>query len=215
SGQTIRCPTLFGQLEKAPDSGPSRQLITNSSRYGLTKDSYRAERLELTEARRRATSQEVTARDQLEARFDLSIRKHPPFRALYEHFQGNRLPSHAVLKDFLLDQAVNEGDLQECVDTFIVNAKFLGLLKPVAGVERLLPVEHIVEELPRSIISSPISAPVLLKEVPIGTPATIETKDWSRVCFYVTPIGEEESEQRRHSDLFLGYIVEPAVTALG
>ena len=38
AGQTrVRKLTLFDKIGKSPDSGPSRQLITNSSRYGLTK----------------------------------------------------------------------------------------------------------------------------------------------------------------------------------
>jgi hypothetical protein len=39
--------------------------------------------------------------------------------------------------------------------------------------------------------------------------------DWSTVCFYVTPIGAEESEERLHSDLFLGSLVEPALADFG
>jgi hypothetical protein len=35
--------------------------------------------------------------------------------------------------------------------------------------------------------------------------------DWSKVCFYVSPIGSEDSEQREHADLFLGSFVEPAL----
>ena len=31
-----------------------------------------------------------------------------------------------------------------------------------------------------------------------------------KVCFYIAPIGEEESEERKHSDLFLESIVAPA-----
>src|SRR5947208_2166486 len=37
AGQPIRRLRLFEQLGKSPDSGPSRQLITNSAKYGLTK----------------------------------------------------------------------------------------------------------------------------------------------------------------------------------
>src|SRR5438876_4690768 len=36
SGQKIRRLTLFDNLQKSPESGPRRQLITNSSKYGLT-----------------------------------------------------------------------------------------------------------------------------------------------------------------------------------
>jgi hypothetical protein len=54
SGQSVRRLTLFDHLGKAPDSGPSRMLITNSNKYGLTKGSYVAEQLELTADGRKA-----------------------------------------------------------------------------------------------------------------------------------------------------------------
>lgn len=36
SGQKVRRITLFDHLGKSPESGPSRSLITASSKYGLT-----------------------------------------------------------------------------------------------------------------------------------------------------------------------------------
>ena len=40
---------------------------------------------------------------------------------------------------------------------------------------------------------------------------TAEQGRFDAVCFYITPIGEDGSEYRKHSDLFLGSIVEPAI----
>jgi hypothetical protein len=34
-------------------------------------------------------------------------------------------------------------------------------------------------------------------------------------CFYITAIGDADSEERKHSDLFLGNIVEPALASFG
>src|SRR2546422_5246606 len=48
AGQRVRRLTLFEHLKKSPESGPSRQLISNSTKYGLTKGGYQAEHLELT-----------------------------------------------------------------------------------------------------------------------------------------------------------------------
>jgi hypothetical protein len=39
--------------------------------------------------------------------------------------------------------------------------------------------------------------------------------DFDTACFYITPIGEEGSEQRKHSDLFMGALVEPSLTEFG
>jgi hypothetical protein len=44
---------------------------------------------------------------------------------------------------------------------------------------------------------------------------TQEHAEFDTTCFYITPIGDEASEERRHSDLFLGNIVEPALQSFG
>lgn len=125
SGQPIRRLTLFNQLQKSPESGPSRQLITNSHRYGLTKGSYISEILELTQDGAIASSSEVPLPERLRTRFKLAMEEQPPFKSLYDKFKGNKLPSHAVLRDAVADLGIEGSLVQECVDTFILNAKFL------------------------------------------------------------------------------------------
>ena len=93
AGQKVRRLTLFDQMGKSPDSGPSRQLIVNSNKYGLTKGSYTAEHLELTSDGKTATSSEVAPDDKLKVRFKLAIEKIVPFNALYDALKGNRLPA--------------------------------------------------------------------------------------------------------------------------
>ncbi len=215
AGHKVRRLTLFDKLGKSPDSGPSRQLITNSSKYGLTKGSYKAEYIEPTPDGRTATSSEVAPHQQIRARFKLAIENVPPFKLLYDNFKGNKLPAQAVMRDFLVDKSYGAEEVAEAIDTFILNAKFLGLLKQVAGAERLLPIEHVVEEMPRSSSSQMPSTSASASAPPAGVPATTDTTDWDRICFYVTPIGAPGSEQRDHADLFLSHIVEPALLESG
>jgi hypothetical protein len=151
SGERIRRLTLFESLGKSPDSGHSRQLITNSSKYGLTRGGYTAEHLELTDKGRAASDPEATAEDRLRGRFDLAIAGVPPFKALYDNFRDKKLPSHAVLRDFLRESGLRDEETQECVDTFILNAKFLGLLRMFGGAERLVSIEHVSEETGRAV----------------------------------------------------------------
>jgi len=211
----IRRLTLFDTLKKSPDSGPSRQMVTNSARYGLTTGSYAAEHLELTAKGNLATNPEGDPKEKLKARFELAINGIPPFKALYEKFAGNKLPAKPVMHDVLRESGVPDADLAECADAFIVNAKYLGLLKTIAGAERLLKMDHALEEVPsgaKLVEFSSIPRPSVISGAP---PASAETSDWSKICFYITPIGEEGTDQRRHSDLFLNYVVEPAITELG
>ena len=209
----VRRLTLFEHLKKSPDSGPSRQLISNSFKYGITVGSYKADWLELTPTGRTATSDDVPDPERRRARFPLAVEGIPLFKSLYEHLKGMKLSAKAVLRDYLLEQGCKEDEADECIDTFIVNAKFLGLLRTIAGAERVIPVEQVIEESPALSSRSQGKAP--LAERLGGLPATAETADWASICFYITPIGDAETEQRRHSDLFLNHLVEPALAEFG
>ncbi len=206
----VRKLTLFEELGRSPESGPSRQLITNSSRYGLTTGGFQAEYIELTPDGNLATNPETPRRQQVGARFRLGIDRITPFKKLYEHYQGQKLPNQSVIRDFLRDEGNDESEVQECIDTFIVNAKFVGLLKTLAGAERVLQLEHVLDELPSGgdTRRGPISARAALTPPSAHLPTEA---DWDRICFYVTPIGGDDSDERKHSDLFLGSILEPAL----
>ena len=124
SGQKVRRLTLLKQINKSPNSGPTKQAITNSGKYKLTTGSYAAEWLALTAEGSVATVPGPLTKEKLRAQFALAVKGIEPFFKLYDENRGKKLPSHDVMKDLLRDSGVNEDLLQECVDTFIVNAKF-------------------------------------------------------------------------------------------
>jgi hypothetical protein len=92
SGQPVRRLTLFDHLGKAPDSGASRMLITNTNRYGLTSGSYTAEHLELTDDGLKAVDEGVSKREQARVRVKLAIEHVEPFKQLYERFTTPGFP---------------------------------------------------------------------------------------------------------------------------
>ena len=112
------------------------------------------------------------------------------------------------MADYLVD-TLEEDSRAECIDTFIINVKFLGLLRTIAGSERLIPIEQAIEEAPLtsptdSLLSSALSLVHNAEDAP--SPA----EDFNKICFYITPIGDENSEQRRHADFMMEYIIKPA-----
>jgi hypothetical protein len=218
AGQRVRRLTLFDNLQRSPDSGISRQLMTNSSRYGLTTGSKNTEYIELTSDGKTATNPEIDERQKLKARFKLAIENIPPFNDLYDHLNGNKVPAQAVLRDFLLEKGYSPDEVAECIDTFIVNAKFLGLLKPIAGSERLLSIEHVLDEVSKKNHLPFISEAQIKNDSSTLSDTLFPSEsddDWSTICFYITPIGSVGSEQRQHSDLFLSQIIEPALEEFG
>ncbi len=48
----------------------------------------------------------------------------------------------------------------------------------------------------------------------VSQPAETAAAEFDRVCFVITPIGEDESEQRRHANMVLKSIIEPVVAEL-
>jgi hypothetical protein len=216
SGKSVRRLSLFDHLGKAPESGPSRQLIVNANKYGLVKGSASAEQLELTPDGARSVDEEAPKREQAKSWIKLAVDDIEPFRKLYERFSGAKLPARAALIDAIKEFEVTEDLAEEAVDTFVVNLRYIGLLQTLSGAERIVSVDHLLDALPATSAaqrSAAISTPVGAKAT--GALVTAEHAEYSTTCFYITPIGEDGSEQRKHSDLFLGSIVEPALEHLG
>jgi len=216
SGEKVRRLTLLQQMDKSPNSSSTKMMITNSGKYGITKGSYVAEYLELTEKGRAAVDPEKAPRERRQASFDLAVDSVPPFKLLYDHYKDKRLPEREVMKDVLMDSEIDVPDPDECVDTFTVNVKDLDLLRTIGGAETLVSIGQVLEELPNDDTGSRHSTggvpSTIVKKVVAGTEAP---GDWQKICFYITPIGADDSQERRHSDLFMSSLVQPALEELG
>ena len=216
SGKKVRKITLFDHLGKSPDSGPSRTLISSSSKYGLTSGGYQAEYLELTELGGIASNPDSTPRVAAEAKFKLAIASNKFFSHLYETYKTMKVPTNKVLEDCVVELGIESHEAKQCVETFIVNAKYVGLIKTLSGAQRLISIEYLFEEIEKEGPLHTESAgcenkTVLLKQD--------DTKDdnvpYDKICFYITPIGEEGSEQRKHSDMLLECVVAPVLEEFG
>lgn len=218
---SIRRLTLLDQIGRSPSSGRTRQWITNSNKYGLTTGGYNAETLALTPLGRRAVDETDTLASRTRARFQAGIEGVEIFKRLYETNLGNRLPLQAVLLDQAKEFGVPDADLTECIETFTVNAKFVGVLRTLSGAERLVTVDALVDDfLPRTAEKGsergPINPPARTATAAPRVSSSASTEgDYDQICFYITPIGGEESDDRKHADLFMGSLVEPALKEFG
>lgn len=214
SGKAVRRLTLFDELGKSPDSGTTRQLITDANKYGLIKGNYSAEYLELTPDGHSASSDDAPAREKARARVKLALQSIAPFNALYNEYVGNKLPSKSVLIDALKNQDVSDDLLNRGVDNFIINCKFVGILVTLAGAERLITIDHLLDSIPATAQEPIGQKKVLTTTVGNATPDDNQNH-FDNICFYVTPIGIENSPQRAHADLFLSSLIEPALEEIG
>ena len=219
SGEKVSRLTLLKAMNISPTSSATQILITSSGKYGITKGSYVAEHLELTAEGKTPSDKEASPRARTQARFDLAIKSVKPFEVMYSIYRGKKLPSRDVLDDALREAKLEIADTNECIDTFIVNAKFVGLLQTIAGSETLVPIETLIEQTPADSAMDgvpPSVTPVPGHDSASSSSASKSTRpqtEWHKTCFYITPIGEDGSEHRRHSDLFLSSLIEPALTS--
>lgn len=214
SGQRVRKLTLFDHLQKSPDSGRSRALITASSKYGLTNGGYQAEYIELTSVGRTATDPDGNAKDAIIAKFQLAVQSNVYFNSLYEAFKNMKLPSNKVMEDTVIEAGLDEDEAKRCVETFVVNAKYLGLVQMLSGAERIISIEQLAEDFPDGAKDRASSAPSITKRQSDTKPQSAESNDpisYDNICFYITPIGDEGSEIRKHSDMMLECIIAPVL----
>lgn len=215
SGDKVRRLTLLQKMDKSPNSSGTKMMITNSGKYGITTGSYAAEYLELTELGRKVVDSSVGPRVQRQSAFSLAIDGVAPFKLLYEQYRGKRIPEREVMKDVLKDSSIDVPDPDECVDTFTVNVKDLDLLRTIGGAETLITIDQVVDELPNDPSAGKGSAKPPVVGALAATPEPISSKDWQKICFYITPIGSDDSQERKHADLFMSSLIQPALAELG
>lgn len=210
AGQNIRRLTLFDQIGKAPESGPSRTLITAASKYGFIKGNTQSEYIDLTEDGYIAFNPEENEKRKIMAKFRMIIQGNEFFNGLYEKYKNLKLPVKSVLIDSLGELGLDEVYREDGAELFIENARYIGLIKLLSGAERIVPIEQLIEETESNDTFS--EKEIISGEEEIQANGTSE---WDKVCFYIAPIGSDNSEERKHSDLFLENIVSPAIEGFG
>lgn len=211
-GQPVKRTTLLETMGLPETSLTTRNLITNSNKYGVTEGNHSAETLKLTTKGAIAVDTRAKAADRNRARFHIAVGDVEEFNALYEKCKGNALLAPRVLHDVLT--GVDEGDRQACVDVFTSNVKFLGMLVPRDGAEYLMTVEEWLGSKPAP---ASVAAPMAAAPSTDGTPAAADgtTVDYDKVCFIVSTIKDANTPERTHADAILNQYIEKSLVDTG
>ncbi len=211
---SVRRLTIFNSMGKSPESGASRTLIIAAGRYGLTSGGVQSEYLQLTPEGDVATSEDVSERERTRARIKLAVTTVDVFKLLYDQFSGQKLPSTPILEDQAVTFGVPDHLKKECVETWLVNLRFVGLLNVLSGAERILTVEHALEQFQNSPSSSS-GIRTGVRPADRSDLVVHSEAQFDRLCFFIGPIGEASSEYRQHSDLILEHLVRPVLEEQG
>lgn len=196
---TVSWDEIAAAIGKSPTYVATKYLIWGAQAYGLViRDS---ESYKLTETSRKIFTPESD-----------SERKESLIKAItiptilsrfYTDYNGKFLPDGEFFNNVLQTRYNIPKDRVEEAKTIIIeNAKYCGLL-----------IEHDTNKktirLDGAPVKTDISSSSQTEVEDNGTNATTEVLG-DNICFYITPIGEEGTEIRKHADMLLKHLVEPA-----
>ncbi len=141
AGQPMRRLDVFHVLDRSPDSGSSRNLVTASSGFGLSTGGYQAEILSLTDlGRRLAVEGDESAL--IDAVLCVDI-----FKRFFDTYKDKGIPSEVAARSFLADNGVPTDRTLACFNLTMDNGRESGLITQVSGAERILPRDHAIERM--------------------------------------------------------------------
>jgi len=128
----------------------------------------------------------------------------------YTDYNGHAVPSSVHFPNVLENRfSVPRDRIDETIKLILENARDVGVI--VNAPDSAEPIVKLLG----TPASGSASTGWTEGTAPVSAATETEQEDWDKVCFYITPIGEEGSEVRRHADMLLRHLVEPVVSAAG
>lgn len=101
--------------------------------------------------------------------------------------------------------------LEEAIKLIVENGKYANVLTQTSDQSYMVRIEGQPRPTEKQREGdSPHASDPITQDAPQST-----QYNWSLTCFFVTPLGEEGSEQRKHADLILKHVVNPVAEEFG
>lgn len=128
---------------------------------------------------------------------------------VYSDYNGYPLPPEEHFPNVLVERyEVPHNRAASAAKIILTNALLAGVAQsatpngpPVINVTGELVANVSESDLERRDPSNPVTSP--------------DGAEWSKICFYITPIGEEGSDIRKHADLLLNNLLMPVLKEFG
>jgi len=127
-----------------PAQQAARDLVSSSSKYGLTLGHFNSEELKLTADAATLLGSTNSPEERKRLEFELAIGRIKPFQQLYELLKGERLPRVGVIQGRLTD--VPQLQRPECAKIFVENVEYLGLVERQGTSAGLRRIEDVIAE---------------------------------------------------------------------
>ena len=140
--------TLMDKMQLAASSSKTQQLISSSTKYGLTSGGFKAPSMAITDDGRMALDPDHPSPATTQKQFELSIARFDPFQSTYNKLKEKRLPDEVVLADELMKAGTPQDDCATAAEIFSANLRYLGLVEEISGRDHVRSIEQIIQALP-------------------------------------------------------------------
>lgn len=132
----------------------------------------------------------------------------------YTDYNGSPFPAEEHLGNILESKyGVPRERIEEAKALIRENGIFAGILQQQLDGSMMVKLDPRSTGVPQPLtVAAEASLATITTEAPTAGGAVNE---FDRLCFVITPIGDEDSEQRRHANMVLKNIIEPVVAELG
>ena len=128
--------SIAESVGRSPESSGFRELITSSNKYGLTEGGYQAPSIKLTDLGQSIVAPKTDEEKRsglIQAVFNIEL-----YKRLFEHFDQHKIPPIVNFKNTLMREfSVDPEWAEDCATQFIKNGKFVGLIRNIAGEDRV------------------------------------------------------------------------------
>lgn len=207
-------PVAWPELAKAAGLGPAqgnKYYLWAAQAFGLI-DREDDQRFTLSETGRKALAPTRAGEDR-EALVKAVVTPVTLSR-FFTDYNGSPFPSDEHLGNILeVRYQVPRDRLEEAGALLKENGIFAGILQKQGDGGYLVSIDQ---------NGTPVHKHSAAAETRGGAPGALDEEgsalpsgDYSKMCFVVTPIGEEDSAERKHANMVLKSVIEPVTTELG
>jgi hypothetical protein len=124
----------------------------------------------------------------------------------YTTYNGHTVPAVTHLGNLLETRfGVPRDRTGEAIDIIMENARFASILEEQADGTQLIKLAGSFEA------ATPPVGDAGADDLVGARAHSADATGWDKICFYITPIGDEGSEDRKHADLMLKHLLVPVL----
>ncbi|MFI8979554.1 hypothetical protein [Ectopseudomonas khazarica] len=219
AGRSATWDEIAGAMNVGSKSPNTKYLIWSAQAYELIiKD---GEKFNLSE-----TGRKLLAPNYPEEKLEAAIKavRIPTLPSkFYSDYDGKLIPDDEFLSNVLENRySIPRDRVEEAKSIIISNAEYAGIILEHSGGKKTIRLDG--GAAPSVVVKKDIDTTKSLvgQHAPSEDEASesvevshADLSEMEKLCFYITPIGEDSSPERKHADMLLKHLVEPAFSKFG